>query len=224
MNKNEKIFNVYATSLASILHYDIIKTIKNLDDEQAPDIYISKVRSYLKSLSNQDNINNFINFYSSMYDSWIQRETNKLKKIKEFVNIWLPVNRNNNNVLNENYVQLIYKINSGAITVLLQSHFINQADTHIRMYLKSNNPKNIKEVRKFEMDYNNVVRDAIKVSCTRIKHNMDSDADATVPIQQYIALQQEIRRLKETDQSEIIRQLKEEIENLKNKIEILELK
>jgi len=159
-----------------------------------------------------------------MYDSWIQRETNKLKKIKEFVNIWLPVNRNNNNVLNENYVQLIYKINSGAITVLLQSHFINQADTHIRMYLKSNNPKNIKEVRKFEMDYNNVVRDAIKVSCTRIKHNMDSDADATVPIQQYIALQQEIRRLKETDQSEIIRQLKEEIENLKNKIEILELK
>jgi len=218
-----KVFDIYATSLASILHYDIIKTMDNLGDEQAPDLYINKIRKYLKCLNKQDTINNFVNFYCSMYDSWIQKEPSKLKKVKDFINLWLPVNKNNNSVLNENYVQLICRVNTGAINILLQSHFINKADSHIKMYLKSNNPKFAKEVRAFEINYNEVVKDAIRISCSRIRHKMDNDTETTVPIQQYIALQQEIRQLKETDQSEIIRQLKEEIVELKNKIELLEL-
>lgn len=220
---NEKVFDVYATSLASVLHYDILRTMNDLDNDNAPDLYVNKIRKYLKSLSSRNNMENFVNFYSEMYDAWIAKEPNKLKKVKEFVNIWLPVNKKNNNTLNENYLQLLHKVNVNTINVLLQTHFISQAGNHIDMFLKSDNNKHQAKVRNFEINYNNDVKEAIKISCSKIRHKMDNNNESSIPIQQYIALQEEIKKLKQNNNIKIIQQLKAENEELKNKIEILEL-
>ena len=220
----EKVFKVYVSTLASVLHHDIIKSINNLDAPDAPSLYICRLKKYCNMLSIDPRlINSFIDLFSDLYNSYIKKENDKIKKIKEFVNSWHQINSSNNVIINNNYISLVSKVNTCAIKILLESYFISNASSHIQMYIRSHDAKYQYEVNMFERNFTNVVSNAVKLSCTKIKHNITDDCDTMVPATQYIAAMREIEKLKQENQSNLIESLKAEIEELKNEIEILKL-
>lgn len=72
----ENVFKVYVSTFASILHHDIIKGISKLDSVDAPNIYICRLKKDCNALSTDQNlINNFIDLFSDMYNSYIRKES-----------------------------------------------------------------------------------------------------------------------------------------------------
>ena len=203
---------------------DLIKSINNLDIVDGPGLYINKIRSYCNSLNSPKTVKKFINFYSDMYDSYINKKGyDQLKKIKEFVHSWYPINSSNNIIINNNYISLIAKINIGAIKILLNDYFISNARVHIQMYLRSNDEKFSDEVKQFGIKFTNIVSDAVKLSCSKIKNNITEDCDTMVPASQYIAVVRELEKLKKENNVKLVEELKAEIESLKNEIDLLKV-
>lgn len=220
----KNVFKVYVSSLASILHHDMIKGIKKLDSVDTPGLYINRLKTYANALNTQQNlVNEFIKLYSDMYDSYIKKESNKLRKVKEFVNSWYPVTATNNIIINNNYMSLIAKVNVGAIKILLSDYFITNAKLHIQMFLRSHDDKYHNEVRAFEHKFTMVVNDAVKLSCSKIKNNITEDYDTMVPASQYISVMRELEKLKRENNSNLVEELRAEIEELKNEIEMLKI-
>jgi hypothetical protein len=215
------IFKIYVASLASTLHHDILNNIHNLDMIDGPSLYISKIKLLLSNPSVY--INNFVNLYSNMYDSYIKKESNKLKKIKEFIHSWYSINSANNTIINNNYISIITKVNTYAIKILLSEYYISNAKNHIQMYIRSNDEKFSNDVRVFERQFTDVVYEAVKLSCSKIKNNINDDNDMMIPASQYIAVVRELEKLKKENNTKLITELREEIERLKNELEILKV-
>lgn len=222
-NHYNLVFKVYVTTLASTLHHDLLKSIPNLDLIDGPGLYINKIKSYCNSLNSTKPINQFINLYSDMYNAYIKKENNKLKKIKEFIHSWYPLNSSNNIVINNNYVNMIAKVNINTIKILLNDHFIGNARNHVQAYIRSHDEKYHNEVRNFEKSFTEIVYNSVKISCSKIKNNIDEDSDNMVPASQYIAVVRELEKLKKERNVKLIEELRAEIESLKSELEMAKI-
>lgn len=223
MSSYNKIFKVYVSTLASTLHHDLLKSIHNLDMVDGPGLYINKIKSYCNSLNSTKPVNQFINLYSDMYNAYIKKESNKLKKVKEFIHSWYPINSSNNIIINNNYLNLIAKINMGSIKILLNDYFIGNARNHVQAYIRSHDEKYHNEVRQFEKSFTEVVYNAVRITCSKIKNNIIEDSDNMVPVSQYISVVRELEKLKKENNIKLIEELKAEVESLKSELEMYKI-
>lgn len=229
--KNKDVFKIYAATLATSLHYDILQNINNLDSPNAADLYIKKIKTYANNLKKEYNMKNFIALYSDLYTAYMKKKRDNISKAKDFINLWYDINNKNNNTINNNISSILYKINISTINKLLQDYFPHNAEKHINMFIISSNPKHEKDVTNFDNKYHLEVINALAISCynfnNQIQHNNEL---TTVPIESYLSVTRELEKLKSENSGETITKLKnkilalnKEIEELKNKIEMLEL-
>lgn len=222
--KNKLVFKIYSAALATHLHYSILENTANVDKPNAPDIYIRKIRNYAKNLKHETNMKNFISLYSNIYNMHFAERKEPIRQIKEFINSWYSINKKNNTGVNTHLSTILYKINVNVTNKLIQDYFPGMAETHIKMFLASNNPKYKNEVAKFESQYNNIVLNTLAISCYNFNNAIKHDNQlTTVPIESYMSVVRELEVLKKQNNKQLIDDLKAENIRLKNKIEMLEL-